>query len=106
MADRTPPPIPVMRALRKLGKDVADARKRRRIPTKLMAERAGISLRTLGKIEKGNGGVAMGSYVSVIFSLGMVERIENLADARHDIVGLELEEECLPKRIRLPKSAQ
>jgi hypothetical protein len=34
----------------------------------------------------------------------MVERIEDLVDARHDITGLELEEEQLPKRIRLPRS--
>ena len=97
-------PIPVSRALRKLGKDIADARKRRRIPVKLMAERAGVSPRTLAKIEKGDGGVAVSSYISLIFALGMVDRIEDLVDARHDITGLELEEEQLPKRIHLPKS--
>lgn len=96
-------PIPVARALRKLGKDIADGRKRRRIPVKLMAERAGVSPRTLAKIEQGDGGVAVSSYVSLIFALGMIDRIEDLVDARHDIVGLELEEEQLPKRIHLPR---
>ena len=50
-------PIPVIRALHKLGNDIANARKRRRIPVKLMAERAGISMRTLAKIEKGDAGI-------------------------------------------------
>jgi len=104
MKNKTALPIPVVRALRKLGKDVADARKRRRIPVKLMAERAGVSPRTLAKIEEGDGGVAVSSYVSLIFALGMVERIEDLMDARQDITGLELEEEQLPKRIRLPRN--
>jgi len=104
MKKKVATPIPVARALRKLGKDIADARKRRRIPVKLMAERAGVSPRTLAKIEKGDGGVAVSSYVSLIFALGMIGRIEELVDARHDIVGLELEEEQLPRRIRLPRS--
>jgi hypothetical protein len=33
-------PIPVKRALTKLGQDLRDARKRRRIPMELAAERA------------------------------------------------------------------
>jgi len=40
-------------ALRKLGQDISDARKRRRIPMALLAERAGILAATLSKIEKG-----------------------------------------------------
>ena len=96
-------PIPVARAMRKLGQDLNCARRRRRITAKLLAERADISLRTLAKIEKGDPSVAMGSYASVIFALGMTERLLDLADARHDLRGLELEEENLPKRIRIPK---
>ena len=36
-------PIPVQRALRKLGQDISSARRRRRIPMPLMAERAGMT---------------------------------------------------------------
>jgi transcriptional regulator with XRE-family HTH domain len=97
-------PIPVTRALRKLGQDIRDARLRRRIPTAVMAERASISRTTLNKIEKGAPGVALGHYATVLFVLGMVERLGDLADVRTDAVGLELEEERLPKRIRRPRS--
>lgn len=54
-------PIPAKRALDKLGADIRDARRRRRIPTALMAERAGISRMTLNKIENGDPGVSMGN---------------------------------------------
>jgi DNA-binding XRE family transcriptional regulator len=98
-----PLPIPVTRALRKLGQDLRDARRRRRIPSALAAERAGISRATLVKIEKGHPGVAMGSYATVLFVLGMTDRLTDLADARNDLRGLQLEEERLPQRIRLPQ---
>ena len=94
-------PIPVRRALRKVGTDIRDARRRRRIPTAVMAERALISRMTLNKVEKGNPGVSLGIYATVLFVLGMTDRLAELADARHDAVGLSLEEERLPQRIRI-----
>lgn len=45
----------------------------------------------------------MGSYASALFVLGMSEHLTNVADVSHDIVGRELEEESLPKRIRMPQ---
>lgn len=97
----TPPlPLPVKRALVKLGNDLRAARLRRRIPTTLMAQRAFITRTTLGKVEKGDSGVSLGIYATVLFILGMTARLEELADARADAVGLQLDEERLPKRIR------
>ncbi len=97
-------PVPVKRALRKLGHDVRDARRRRRIPMAILAARASISRMTLNKIEKGDAGVHIGNYASVLFALGLSERLADLADVTHDAVGRELEEEQLPERIRLPRS--
>lgn len=99
----TPPlPLPVKRALAKLGEDIRSARLRRRIPTTMMAERAFITRMTLGKVERGDPTVSMGIYAVVLFVLGLTPRLGELADARSDAVGLQLEEERLPKRIRLP----
>ncbi len=97
-------PIPAIKALKRLGRDIGDARKRRRITMELMAERSGISRVTLTKIEKGEATVSMGAYASVLFALGLVDNLQNLADASMDIVGRELEEENLPKRVRPPQS--
>lgn len=94
-------PIPVSRVLRKLGRDIRAARLRRRIPTALLSERASISRTTLGKLEKGDPGVSIGIVTTVLFVLGMSERVAELADIRHDELGLALDEERLPQRIRL-----
>jgi transcriptional regulator with XRE-family HTH domain len=99
----SPVPIPVTRVLRKLGHDIRDARRRRRIPVAILAERASISRMTLNRIEKGDPRVSVGSYGTVLFALGMAERLADVADPRHDAVGRELEEEHLPERIRLAR---
>ncbi len=93
-------PMPVRRALRKLGHDIRDARRRRRIPMAIAAERASISRPTLVKVEKGDPGVSIGSYATVLFVMGMADRLADLVDPKNDPVGLQLEEENLPKRIR------
>lgn len=95
-------PLPVQRALRKLGADIRAARLRRRIPTVILAERASISRSTLHKVEKGDPGVSLGIYGTVLFVLGLHDRLSDLADVKNDDVGLELEEENLPQRIRRP----
>jgi hypothetical protein len=102
---KTPPlPLPVKRALAKLGADIRSARLRRRIPTTVMAERAFITRMTLGKVERGDPTVSMGIYAVVLFVLGLTPRLGELADVRADEVGLQLEEEHLPKRIRLSRT--
>lgn len=104
MKTSSPLPGPVKTALKKLGADIQDARKRRRIPTTLMAERAFISRSTLGRIEKGDSSVSLGNYAAVLFVLGLTDRLKNLIDANNDPIGRAFEEERLPKRIHLPKS--
>ncbi len=98
----TPPmPLPVKRALTKLGADIKSARLRRRITTTLMAERAFVARSTLQKVEQGDPGVSLGVYATVLFILGLSERIGDLADA--DSVGLQLDEDRLPRRVRASK---
>ena len=100
----TPPmPLPVKRALTKLGADIKSARLRRRITTTLMAERAFVARSTLQKVEQGDPGVSLGVYATVLFILGLSERIAELADAGTDSVGLQLDEDRLPQRVRARK---
>src|SRR5450759_3915412 len=96
-------PLPVVRALVKLGQDIRDARRRRRIQIAVMADRASMARSTLHKVEKGDPGVGMGIYATVLFVLGMLDRLAEIADVTADRVGLELEDENLPQRIRHPK---
>jgi transcriptional regulator with XRE-family HTH domain len=96
-------PLPAKRALRKLGQDIRDARKRRRLPMELLAERARISRSTLTKVEKGDESVALGIYAAVLFALGLIDGLSNFADPITDTIGRAMEERNLPQRIRLPK---
>ena len=96
-------PIPVARVLRKLGQDIRDARRRRRIPVAILAQRASIGRMTLSRIEKGDPRTSIGAYATVLFTLGMAERLADVDDPRHDAIGRELEEEHLPQRIRLSR---
>ncbi len=104
MKKLSPIPIQARKALKKLGEDICDARRRRRLSTTLMAERASISRTTLSKLEKGSPSVSMGIYATVLFILGMTQRLAEIADVRFDETGLILEEERLPKRIRYKAS--
>ena len=99
----SPLPIPVKKALRKLGQDIRKARLRRRITMELMAQRAAISRTTLTKVEKGDASVCLGIYTSVLFVLGLVSNLANLLDGNNDELGHILEDENLPRRIRIPR---
>lgn len=68
----------------------------------IAAERALIDRKTLRRVERGDPGVSMGIYATVLFVLGMADRLGAIADAATDVVGLGLEQERLPKRVRLP----
>ena len=96
-------PAALVRALRKLGQDISAARRRRRLTMVMVAERAMISRTTLGRVEQGDAGVSMGIYATVLFVLGVGERIGELADPRTDDVGRALETARLPRRVRPPR---
>lgn len=69
----------------------------------VVAERAQISRRTLLRVERGDAGVSIGIYATVLWVLGMGNRVGRLAAAETDAIGLRLEAEHLPKRVRLPR---
>ncbi|AHF92723.1 XRE family transcriptional regulator [Opitutaceae bacterium TAV4] len=94
-------PSPVRRSLAKFGKDLATARRKRRITVEMMGERIGVSKATYTRIEKGDPSVAMGAYAMALFVLGLGEPLGDLVDARRDDAGLLMEEEHLPKRVRV-----
>jgi hypothetical protein len=66
----------------------------------ILAQRSSISESTLIRVERGDPKVAIASYATVLFVMGLVDGLADLADVKNDPVGLQLEEENLPKRIR------
>jgi len=97
-------PLPARKALTKLGEDLSTARRRRRISTVLMAERAFISRTTLARVEKGDPSVSMGIYATVLFVLGMAHRLGDLIEPSTDRLALALDEERLPRRVRTSRT--
>jgi transcriptional regulator with XRE-family HTH domain len=62
-----------------LGENIKLARKRRKLTTIQVAERAGIDRSTLYQIEKGNPSVSMGAYFNVLRVFGLHEDFLKLA---------------------------
>jgi DNA-binding XRE family transcriptional regulator len=97
-------PQRVLRSLAKLGGDLAVARRKRGVTAAMMAERIGVAKSTYGRIEKGDPKVALGAYAMALFVLGFGEVLGDVADVRRDDQGLLLDEERLPKRVRVKKT--
>ncbi|MEI8389808.1 MAG: helix-turn-helix transcriptional regulator [bacterium] len=93
-------PIPVQKTLTTLGTNIKEARIKRRLTMKLVAERAGIKTDTLSNVEKGSPTVSIGIYAKVLFVLGLVDNMYELANPDKDEVGKILASENLPKRVR------
>ena len=72
-------PVPVRHVLRQLGHDVRTARLRRRLRAALVAERARISPPTLTKVERGDPAVSLGIYAAVLWVLGLLEPLGQVA---------------------------
>ena len=101
MKGKWPIPAGVVSALQKVGRDIRDARRRRRLTMALVAERAMISRATLTRIERGDGSVSMGSYAAVLHALGMLHLLREAVDLSRDKVGQALDVERLPKHVHM-----
>ena len=97
-------PSALRRSLSKFGNDLAMARRKRRLTVEMMAERIGVAKSTYSRIEKGDPAVAMRAYAMALFVLGFGEALGDLIDVRRDDEGLLLDEERVPKRVRVKKS--
>jgi transcriptional regulator with XRE-family HTH domain len=98
-------PAAPTKALATLARDIATARKRRRIPQRLLAERMMVSLDTVQRLERGDPGVSLGVVATALWVLGLVDRLGEVASPDHDTVGKAEEMKRLPLRVRTPRAA-
>ena len=96
-------PLPAARALCKLGRDLALARRKRGISTSDMAARLFVSRDTLWRLERGDPTVALGTLATATFILQLHDRLANLVSPASDELALSLDERRLPQRIRRPR---
>ena len=94
-----PIPIPVERAIKKLGSDISLARRRRHISQASLAERMNASLSTVRRMEKGDVRVPIHFFARALHIFGEIQALEQLLDTPNDEIGLMLMDEQLPKRV-------
>ncbi len=97
-------PSPAAKAVEFLACDIANARKRRRIPQRLLAQRMMVSLDTVQRLERGDAGVSLGVVATALWALGLVDRLAVLAPPDHDTVGKGEELRRLPQRARAARA--
>lgn len=78
------------RILAQVGENIRLARKRRKLTTLQVAERAGIDRTTLYRVEKGSPAVSMGAYFVTLRVLGLHEDFLKLA--ADDVFGRKLQD--------------
>jgi transcriptional regulator with XRE-family HTH domain len=84
-----------------LGEQIKLARLRRDLSSEQVAERAGIARGTLIKVERGDEGVAIGTYFRVLIALGLAQDI--LLLAKDDELGRKLQDAKLVVKERASK---
>lgn len=97
-------PLPVSRALAKLGSDLSLARRRRRFTQASLAERIGASLATVRRMEQGDPRIPLHFLARALMVFNELERLAQLLDSSADVIGLTLMDEKLPQRIRQRKA--
>ncbi|MFZ4580820.1 MAG: helix-turn-helix domain-containing protein [Myxococcota bacterium] len=100
---RTTPPLPprLLRTLAGLGTNLQFARLRRLYTAELVAERAGVSRKTLSRAEQGDPAVALGIYARILLALHLDGDLE--AVARDDEMGRKLQDLALTTPKRAPR---
>ncbi|MEP1894731.1 MULTISPECIES: helix-turn-helix transcriptional regulator [Gammaproteobacteria] len=93
-------PPPVARALRKLGHDLSVARRMRRMTQQDLAQRMDTSVSTVRRMEDGNPGTALHTFLRALHVLGRLEDMVRIMALDQDALGLELTQEQLPQRVR------
>ncbi len=98
-------PQEVVGALERLGADLAIARLRRHESLRSWAQRIGVSVPTLIKMERGEAGVSAGIYATALWMMGRASALGELAAPESDRNSLEAEVRAalLSRGTRAPK---
>lgn len=99
MGSSTRTPAAVSRALRQLGDDITTWRKLRHLTRQEVAERAGVGLQTVRRLEVGEG-ATLENLLRVARALGVLDQVAGSIDPYATDVGRLRADEALPIRVR------
>ncbi|WP_263354241.1 helix-turn-helix domain-containing protein [Acidicapsa acidisoli] len=104
MGKTTPTLLPrLSRLLQGFGGNLKLARLRRKYSSETVAQRAGITRRTLSKVEQGDPTVSFGVYARVMQILRLEDDLAQLAV--DDVLGRKLQDAGLTPKRRAPKKS-
>jgi transcriptional regulator with XRE-family HTH domain len=111
MPKTSPPLTPrIRRLLAGLGDRIRLARLRRKHSAETVAQRAGITRKTLSRVERGDGAVALGIYSRVLQALRLDQDLNSIA--ADDVLGRKLQDAGIdtkqraPKRVKIPDKGE
>lgn len=87
--------------LSELGENIRLARLRRKLTAAQVAERAGMSRKSLARIEQGHPGAGIGHYLNVLNVFGLERDL--LLLAKDDVLGRKLQDADIVTKTRAPK---
>ena len=93
-------PNEAVERIKGLGYRIRLARTRRGMSITELAAKAGINRNTLNALELGKPGVALGAYVTVLWTLGLDKTLDGVAHPDVDTHGKTLEASRRPTRVR------
>lgn len=96
-------PLAVQRALRGTVEDIVVWRKLRGLTQVQLADRAGVAVNTLRRLEGGDGGVTFENVLRILRALGVLDNLARALDPYETDVGRMRSDEQLPQRVR-PKN--
>ena len=98
----TPHPLEITDSLQKLGDNIRVARLRRSLTQAELAQKCLVSRKTIAALEQGAPGTSVGTLLSVLWSLGLLDTANGMADPSTDEHGMVLENASRKQRVRNP----
>ncbi|MGH2889393.1 MAG: helix-turn-helix domain-containing protein [Solirubrobacteraceae bacterium] len=102
----TPTPLPVQRAARDISEHFVAWRKLRGLTVQQVADRAGVSARTVGRLATDPGSVSLENLLRIARALGILDSVVAAADPLNTDVGRLRAGEQLPQRVRHPNARE
>ena len=95
-----PAPIPVQRAANSLGEHFKTRRKLLNLTEQQVAERAGVSRKTVSRLEADSATTSVGAMLRVARALGVLDVLIDALDPHDTEVGRLRASQQLPQRVR------
>ena len=98
------PPYAIEQTLKRLGTNLRTARLRRNLTIDDIAKKIGTGPRAIANAEKGKLSAGIGIYAALLWALGLLKQLDDVADPGKDQEGLALSLHNQRDRARLVKN--